>query len=349
MPTDVISKVGATNSPTTMDYSTLQAWEDACPSNLTTVDQRWIGECYDQGEFTGTGQMCVVAGMTVDATRYVILRCATGASFSTKAAVRTTALFYDSTKGVAIRSSIGFSYVIQATAEYTRLYGLQIKATGSNARPVRFDGAGNQLMDSCICYNPNAGALNTAITAGTLTLVNSLFITDTNGYGYDQTIRFGNNNKNMYGCTVIGPATSEALIHNQYGTLTTKNCAFFRSSGSLAVFNTGAGSTVNRTYCATDAANLDGPTGTNTNNTGSLTLANQFENSASDLRAKSSGNLNVGTPDLTNTPIDISVFTRNASVPWVGCWEAVIANTSGLANKVVNIIAIARAVASGWV
>lgn len=35
MPTTVTSKIGATNSPVTMDYSTVQSWEDASPSDLT--------------------------------------------------------------------------------------------------------------------------------------------------------------------------------------------------------------------------------------------------------------------------------------------------------------------------
>ncbi len=73
MPTDVIKTIGQTSSPITPDYSTLQAWEDASPANLVTADQRWIGECLDQGTFTGA---LTISGTTVDATRYTILRCA---------------------------------------------------------------------------------------------------------------------------------------------------------------------------------------------------------------------------------------------------------------------------------
>ena len=38
MPTTTTKTIGSTG-----DYSTLQAWEDACPANLVTADEIWRG------------------------------------------------------------------------------------------------------------------------------------------------------------------------------------------------------------------------------------------------------------------------------------------------------------------
>lgn len=57
----VVKKIGATNTPTTMEFSTLQPWEDAAPADLTTAEKSAAGTfvgTFTAGEtlnFTGSG------------------------------------------------------------------------------------------------------------------------------------------------------------------------------------------------------------------------------------------------------------------------------------------------------
>jgi hypothetical protein len=86
------------------DYSTLQAWEDACPANLVTADQIWQGQCKNQ-EFALNATVLNIAGTTTDATRYIELTTEAGASFRDHASKATNALRYDATKGAGIRAT----------------------------------------------------------------------------------------------------------------------------------------------------------------------------------------------------------------------------------------------------
>lgn len=64
MATDVVSSIGTAGT-----YTTLQAWEDACPADLVASDQRWIGELKNQ-EFTSGSTVLTIAGQTTDSTLY---------------------------------------------------------------------------------------------------------------------------------------------------------------------------------------------------------------------------------------------------------------------------------------
>ena len=122
MPTPVVSSIGTTGR----DYSTLQAWEDACPANLVTADQIWKGECYNDSEFTAK---VVISGQTTDATRYVWLTAAAGQSFQDHASARTNPLVYDQSKGVGVRG--GPDSLVTLNSDYARATRLQIKQTSA--------------------------------------------------------------------------------------------------------------------------------------------------------------------------------------------------------------------------
>lgn len=315
MPTDTIKKVGATNSPTTMDYSTVQSWEDACPANLVTADQRWIGECYDQGEFATAGAPLVISGTTVDSTRYLILRCATGASFKDKSGVRTTALTYNASNGVAIRCTAGYIQAIDVQVDYTQLIGLQVKTTLTGADATIRDTANaaiNGLIDSCLVYSK---CFTGIWWSGKVT--NSLIIVD-NSFG--RGIRVEMSNGAFYGCTVVGIASDsgQGIYSSTAGSIapTIKNCAIFGFASASSAGNTFTGS-----YNATDQSSV----GFGTNNQTSLTYASQFVSSSNDFRAVNTGSLKNGTPDTTNIPNDITGTARDATTPYIGCWEVVSA------------------------
>lgn len=312
MPTTVTSKIGATNSPTTMDYSTLQAWEDACPANLVTDDKIWKGECYDQGEFTGTSTRLTISGETTDATRYVWLTCAAGASFKDKAGVRTTALAYNASNGVAIRVTSVSGITISIATNNTLVEGLQAAYNGAYGQSaIGVSGTGVRVSQ-CILKNFSTAGGQAAQGVQSAVFTNCLLEVGVNG----------NAQRGQYfGCTFVRTGTAGGTgVSSQYNQAVLKNCAVFNfttlKSGTLA-----AGSDYNATDLAT-------AWGTGSNNLNSLTFASQFV-SSSDFRAVDTGGLKAGTPDSTNTPNDITGFARDATTPYIGCWEVVAAAAGG--------------------
>lgn len=389
MPVDVIKKLGVSNSPVTMDYSTLQSWVSAIPSDLTTTrtstttggsttsdinldvsasstdnfytghtltisgntrlitnyvgatktatvgswngssgtypsapssgttyvvdDVRWIGECYDQGTFTvSTGFLIAISGsITTDSTRNIIVRCAAGASFNAKSGVRTTALNYNASNGVAWTDT-GNSSGVAVSAQYTVIDGIQYQHAG-------LYGSAPQMGHNCIWKNGISGANQFFLfTSPDGTVQNTLILTSDGGV----------NRGTIRNCTIIhiGSAGNTGLFP-EYGS--------YMNISNSAVFNFttlfGAGSCATEDYNATD---LSGPWPLGTHSQVSLTYANQFVNSSSDWRAVNTGNLVAGTPDAL-VPTDITGATRSVTTPTIGCWEI----TSG-GGPVANTLAL---------
>lgn len=313
MPTDTIKKIGATNSPVTMDYTTLQSWEDACPANLVTSNIRYIGECYDQGEFVVNGTVLTISGQTVDATRYIILRCATGASFKDKSGVRTTALYYNASNGVAIRSSNNYGNAILCNTPYTQFDGLQISAVNEYCFSLNTDYC---VVTNCIIY---CNGRSPIVSAGAEYIYNCLCIMNTfSGGPVIDLQRTGGTASVVIGCTAIR-LTSQAgysFSFDNYAEVTVIDCCGF---GSTTGFVAGGQDANASHHNATDLG-----TGFGTNNVTNLVTANQFVNSTNDFRAVSTGGLHAGTPNA-NIPNDISGTARNATTPYIGCWEVVAA------------------------
>lgn len=315
MPTTVTKTIAATSSPTVPDYTSLASWLAACPANLVTSDQIWDGTCLDQGKFTTALQ---ITGITVDATRYIKLRSATGASFSDKAAVRTTALFYNSTtgSGVAIEASGGAGAPLRIDVAYTQVFGLQIKGTGY-AKTVVANATGI-VIDTCI------------ITTGAS---NDLLVSDALGGGavWKNCLMMANGNSaclihsTVEFCTIIqlgAAGTTTAFDVDAYTKPLVKDCAVF----GFNTFSTGtpiAGSNYNATNNASAV--------TGANNLVNLTFASQFVSTTNDFRSLSSGALAAGTP-ISGITTDISIYTRNVTTPYIGAWEATAPTSSFTAS-----------------
>lgn len=309
MPTDVIKTIANTSSPTTPDYSTLQAWEDAAPANLVTSDQRWIGECLDQGAFTGT---LVIAGSTSDSTRYKWLRCASGAGFGDKANVRTTALNFSTSTGVAMNCNSN-SAPLQMNESYCRVKGIQLDNTANTYGQAATITTDHALIEKCIIKGKYSTFFR-ILSSATNVCANCLLITTASGSGLDLMGEWRN-------CTVINTAGGgSTAFTNNYNSVKLVNCAIF--GWSTPVNNTPASGT---DYNATDASSF---AGSGTHNQTSLTGSNEFTNTASDWRALSTGHLKAGTPDSTYAPDDITGLTRDATTPYIGAWEVASAATS---------------------
>ena len=308
MPTDIIKKVGASNSPVTMDYSTVQTWNDAAPADLTVANERWIGECYNQG--TLVAESIIGNGSTVDSTRYFWLRTAAGASFRDNASVRSNALYLNASNGVTLQNNDSYNPTLKLNASYTTLSDLQIQNLGVNST-IR-NNSTPTTTDSCILSS--AATAGGVLTGGSI-MYNTIVISV--GTNNGSIMGFFSNTCFFYSCTFVATGTGgTAFPFLNYGQGFLQNCAVF----GFATLFTGAATSLaaGSDYNATDLATSFG---TGTHNLNSLTYASQFVNSTNDYRAVSTGSLKAGVPDATHTPIDITGVTRSATTPYIGCWE----------------------------
>jgi len=256
--------------------------------------------------------------VTSDATRYIILRTATGASFADNGGVRSNPLYYDATKGVAIRATGAYNVGISCSVAYTRFEKLQIHMDAFGGRGLEFN-AGNCRVTDCIIH-AQRGTINSY--TGTVNVANCLLTVSQTTY----TVLFAyTGNIEIYGCTCIHLAATGSTTYalDTFGNITAKNCAFF---GGDSISGGGGAEEFTYNYCATDQSSFGTISGGSGNNLTSLTFADQFEDSTNDFRSVDTGDLHAGTPDATNTPDDISGQDRDDTTPWIGCWELVSAD-----------------------
>jgi len=329
MPTVQTKKVGATNSPTTMDYTSLASFISAMPSSLVTADEQWNGEFYDQGELTAAGTQSI--SNSADATRYLSMYCVAGASFKDKAGVRTTALTYNASNGVAYRKTANYGSIISCSSAYIRIVGMQFKGDGTANNGVLPFG-GNTLFQNNIVRMANTSTSLLAVgdTSGGKSgqkYINNLIITN-GGHGLADV----STDTQFHGNTVISSAgTQTGLRSYPYSSsaVVRNNAIFgFGTAWSGNAGTTGGG------YNATDlASGLPG-----SSNQYSLTFSSQFVSTTVDFRAVDTGSLDLnGTPDATNIPTDISGTTRHATTPTIGCWEVIAAAAASNSMKPLSI------------
>lgn len=311
MPTTIIKKIGGAGAPS-RDYSTLQAWEDACPADLVTADQIWRGECYNDSEFTGT---LTISGMTVDATRYVHLTCASGQSFRDHASVQSNALKYDQSKGAGISVGSNYNWVIDVSAQHTIVEKLQIKTSGSKV-PIQLRN-GNQTAQYCILETTAASAC--AQTQGGGKYRNCLMVMRRSGNGHGIQSNSGGTFRHL---TIVRPSDLTAAgsgISRSYGVSDIRSCAVFGFSN----FTSGTGSAAGD-YNATNLAAAAG----GANDLTGKTYANQFENATNasgDWRAKGGADLiGAAVTDAVDGAEDIVGTARPSGTGYdIGCWEFV--------------------------
>jgi hypothetical protein len=330
MATTTVKSIGTSSR----DYSTLQAWEDACPANLVTNDEIWKGECYNDSEFTSTGGLITFSGVTTDATRYLWLTAAAGQSFADHANKTTNPLNYDATKGVGLRTThsgygiAGGAVGGAASNTCVRLSRLQIysDATGNGTANSLVVVGSDSVIENCILRRRDAstGKQVLAITSGfqaNWKVINCLIIVNaSNLVWFDR----AGESKAFINCTFIATGASGGIRNNYCnGLLTVKNCAFF---GSFTTLKAGSGwdGSLNAAsnYNSTDLSST-GLTNFGANSQTSKTFANQFESTTTDFRVKAGADLiSAGTREQTYTnDLDIIGQTRSQSTPTIGAWE----------------------------
>jgi len=290
------------------DYSTPQTFENAVTLGLVAADEAWVGECYNDSEFTAASTLLLVSGQTTDATRFITFKCAAGQSFRDNANVRTNALFYNASNGVGWRITGSYTQCVRIETAYTVLDGLQISAPDATASRGIILAANDITVRNCIVYARDClrdtGGLSGGIIVNCLLLSRSGAIYSNGGSG--MVFEF---------CTMARTASGGTAATISYATVVVENCAIFNFTTG---FTAGTGGTLNGGHNCTDLASAPG-----SSNQVSKTYSSQFENTASDFRAKAAGTdlAGNGTPATSYTTVDISALTRHATTPWIGCWE----------------------------
>lgn len=153
-----ISRIGTTGTPA---YSTVALWRAACPANLVTANDQWIGEIGDE-ELTVAATVNFT-GITTDATRYVELRAASGAAWTDNPA---SPLKYG-TAGARLTTSVygGSMFSITGGQKDIRFTRLQLIHTGTFGADPVINASGSLAeaaqVDRCIIegYSSTSGGV----------------------------------------------------------------------------------------------------------------------------------------------------------------------------------------------
>jgi len=320
MPTTITKSIGTSGR----DYSTIQAWEDACPADLTAVDEIWRGECYNDSEFlSGGGALLLLDGITTDATRYIELTAASGQSFQDNGSVRSNALTYDQSKGAGLRNTFNYTPNIEVRVSNFHLSRLQMKTSGNVAQPILNTSGFGHIFKDLILLG----------TAGP----------DLNGTSYNVSMFLTSANTSLGGLILGGDATGCAVVRTSdrsaAGTGITRIAGFysaiiltsttvfgFTTPCQAAVFDT-----TNSSHNATEqASGLPGVSNQHSVSYSATTPFTQAGVTGNDLRAIAATPLaGNGLLDATNAPNDISGFARPAG-PTIGAWQLASTNKTFL-------------------
>lgn len=312
MPTTVTKTIGTSSR----DYSTLQAWEDACPANLVTADQIWRGEAYNDSEFTA---QLTIAGQTTDATRYLELTAAAGQSFQDNASVRTNRLDYNQSNGVACTYSGAYGTLMTVNTNYTRISRLQLYESAVNSSNAIVCGGQFVRTKDCIVKATTAWKTDNHDA----TAINIVSICNkTNNPGMQ--IGGGVARTTLIGCTTVsinGASSAAAFSDGAYSSASAlQSCAGFGFAS--AINNSARWTTASCFNNATDlASGLPGSSNQHSVSYSATTPFVQSGNTSTDLRAVAATALaGAGYLDATNAPNDISGYARSAT-PTIGAWE----------------------------
>jgi len=322
----ILSYVAATRTATIGSLNGSAATFTSAPSSGTAYtinDVIWKGLLYKEGagtngEWTLSAKVtCYGSNHVTDATRYIWLTTATGASFTDNANKLTNALAYSTANGVSIRMT-GTDKVFEFSNGITfRFTGLQIKGNTGIAVQA-FNIGGLITLENCIVCSGTTAVLT---QVPVLQTVNSVFYSTGSILDFPSTER-----QYLYNSIFYSTSTSAPLLSTTNGDANIYCCAFFGGNAvaSASAFFVGSNN-------ATNQASV----GFGTANQVSLTTANQFESTTSgseDFRVKTGAALiNNGIRQQAYTnDLDIVGSARSTTTPTIGAWEYAAAAPSAI-------------------
>jgi len=285
-------------------------------SAKTNTGVIWWADCYADSEFTvaSNTQFVNTTGNTTSSTAYFVITAATGQSFQDQVSVRTNALVYDKTKGVAFICHNDASACFDMNnVRADRVTRIQFQNTGiSNG--IRNAGR----IDSVITQGDGELIRDCILTTNTLVFKTiSLYATQpvslisfiTNFFTFESSTVV---KSTSLGTVSIGIDCGPGGSYLQQKVV---SCAIF---GFTTPIRNGSSACENN---ATNTASLPGSSNQTSVTYSSTTPFTQASNTSSDLRAIAATALAAnGFLDATNAPNDISNYMR-ANPPTIGAWE----------------------------
>lgn len=293
------------------DYSTVAAWEAGISADLVTDGDSYVGEMYNDSEFS-TSSSTTIDGHTTGASNTITLTTAAGEGFADSLDISTGALRYDQSNGVGWDYTSAFTACLTVKDLYVTIDGLQIKCsgTGTVADCISNNSSGNYgTVKNCI-LEPIEHGIYGAGTTGLVYENIAIYCRKAGGVG----IAYWN--ATVQNCIVVSDTgvTSTATGINRLGgsgSSTIKNVA---SLGFNTCFATGTGITIS--YCAS--------TDTSASGTGSLTSRTITDEvtdptgSVYDLRYKSGNSLE----DAGTTGSSTDMFGTTWGTTDIGPYDA---------------------------
>lgn len=322
MTTTVVHSIGTASR----DYSTLQAWHDASPADLTTVDEIWRGEMYNDSEFTVTALTGLLTiSHTTDATRYFQLAPASGQGYRDNAGAASAPLRYDQSKGVGIRRTGGYGLLIAGGGGTDLIIdGVQFNydATGAS----NYDPPLEQVRAIHNCLFETRQTSSFVLNYVT-EQVNSVIVC--RGTTFSGTmVRPTSSTDHLIACTYVRPSDLTAggtgVLGGGDGYPVVSNCAFFGMStpfgGTIASYPAGTGN---------NASSVASGSMPGSSNQAGLTYSSQFQATADatrDWRPASGAALRSnGSRQQTYTnDLDILNASRSITTPTIGAREFVV-------------------------
>jgi hypothetical protein len=304
------------------DYATVQAFIDSIPTDVVASGNAYIGELYNDSEFTDANGKASISGKTTNATCNITLRAAAGQGFANNPNRANNPLWYNKANGVAIKCAGSYLAMWAISCPYTVVEGLQIWMTGTGSY-FSAGGTGVVVKNCIIIGTPDSNVNSyTANVGGGATLNNCLIVNNTTGVASSAQMTNGT----LINCTLVRPSNfvngtdaARAILYN-YGTCVVKNCAIFGFTNRDLAPNSFSASD----YNATDWNQAPGGTAA-THNQLSLTYANQFISSANDFRVKAGSDLFDKGINLSATyPASSTDIYGTSRITWdIGAYELV--------------------------
>jgi len=304
---------------TARDYSTVEAWLADIPATLTEEE---VGECYNDGEFVPASEL-TFSGFT-SGSFTIHLTAAAGESFVDHADAATNPLKYDQSKGVGIRSNLGFddTLLINNTNGIFKFTRLQLKKDdvgGTNFCIASISSGHAIQIENCISVYDDTAVAN-QLRGTESYAVNSTFICTNSSVSVGLQL-VGTINVRNITVALSGSTASGTGINITSGTdHIAKNVAVF---GFSTDYDATGWDTTNSSHNASDGTGNPGG-----NSQDSLTYADQFEDTGAstyDYRPVSTGSLDENaTRDQTWTnDLDIVEQARSITIPTIGAFEVV--------------------------
>lgn len=225
MPT-IVSSIGTNNR----DFATVAEWEQSIPLDLVSINTRYIGELYNDSEFTG--RVIINGGRTTSAACNIILRCAPGHSIKDHLAEEELPVWYDRTKGVGFYHSTGAvdESIVSIVASHTVIEGIQFNNNSVSSRGLYVDATlTGVVISKCFVRARPGGTYAYVASIGSARVEHSLFV-------YDST-------QTPVNAFVIG---STAKIYN-VGLVRPTNQGLLKGVGYLVTSSSGR-PTINNSY-----------------------------------------------------------------------------------------------------